>query len=86
MMSDGFGDSEMKSLIRPKDNYQKTILTMDCFGPGNENGATIKIHWTGSLNETPSILTLLELRAVPITFHVPDESGSEQWVVFDPIL
>lgn len=42
LMSDGTRDREMKPLMRPKDNYQKTILTMDRFGLGNENGVIIK--------------------------------------------
>ena len=45
LMSDG--TRETRSLLRPKDNYPKTILTLDRFGLGNEDGIIIRnvIDW-----------------------------------------
>ena len=40
LMSDG--TRETRSLLRPKDNYPKTILTLDRFGLGNEDGIIIR--------------------------------------------
>ena len=42
LMSDDTRKREIKPLMRPKDNYPKTILTLDRFGLGNENGIQIK--------------------------------------------
>ena len=42
MMSDDTRKREIKPLMRPKDNYPKTILTLDRFGLGNENGIQIR--------------------------------------------
>ena len=47
MMSDDTRKREIKPLMRPKDNYVKTILTLDHFGLGNENGILIRnvLEW-----------------------------------------
>ncbi len=42
LMSEDTKDRELRPLGRPEDNYPKTILTMDRFGLGNENGIIIK--------------------------------------------
>ena len=42
MMSDDTRKREIKPLTRPKDNYVKTVLTLDRFGLGNENGILIR--------------------------------------------
>ena len=42
LMSDETRKREIKPLMRPKDNYAKTILTLDRFGLGNEKGIIIK--------------------------------------------
>ncbi len=42
LMSDGTRDRETRFLLRPKDNYPKTILTLDRFGLGNEDGVIIR--------------------------------------------
>ncbi len=42
LMSDGTRERETRSLLRPKDNYPKTILTLDRFGLGNEDGIIIR--------------------------------------------
>ncbi len=42
LMTDDTRKREVKPLMRPKDNYAKTILTLDRFGLGNENGILIK--------------------------------------------
>lgn len=42
LMSDDTRSREIKPLTRTKDNYAKTILTMDRFGLGNEKGIMIK--------------------------------------------
>jgi len=39
---DDTGVIKVKPLLRPKDNYAKTILTLDRFGLGNENGILIR--------------------------------------------
>lgn len=38
LMSDGTKKRETRSLLRPKDDYPKTILTLDRFGLGDEDG------------------------------------------------
>ncbi len=40
-------ERELKPLMRPKDNYPKTILTLDRFGLGDENGIKVRnlIEW-----------------------------------------
>lgn len=47
LMSEDTKDREIRSLMRPKDNYTKTILTLDRLGLGNENGILIRnvIDW-----------------------------------------
>ena len=47
LMSDDTRKREIKPLMRPKDNYIKTILTLDHFGLGNENGIFIRnvLEW-----------------------------------------
>ena len=47
LMSDDARKREIKPLMRPKDNYIKTILTLDHFGLGNENGIFIRnvLEW-----------------------------------------
>lgn len=42
LMSEDTRSREIRLLTRPKDNYPKTILTLDRFGLGNENGILIK--------------------------------------------
>ena len=42
LMSDDTRKREIKPLMRPKDNYPKTILTLDRLGLGNENGIQIR--------------------------------------------
>ena len=47
LMSEETKNREIRPLVRPKDNFPKTILTLDRFGLGNENGIIIKnvIDW-----------------------------------------
>ena len=42
LMTEDTRKRELKPLARPKDNYTKTILTLDLFGLGNENGIMIR--------------------------------------------
>ena len=42
LMSDGTRERETRSLLRPRDNYPKTILTLDRFGLDNEDGIVIR--------------------------------------------
>ena len=42
LLSEKTKDREIKPLQRPKDNFSKTILTLDRFGLGNENGIVIR--------------------------------------------
>lgn len=47
LMSEGTRKRETRTLMRPDDNYPKTVLTLDRLGLGNENGIMIKnvIDW-----------------------------------------
>lgn len=47
VMSPETKDREFRPLKRPKDNYPKTVLTLDRFGLGNEDGIQVKnlIDW-----------------------------------------
>ncbi len=47
LMSEGTRERERKSLLRQRDNYPKTILTLDRFGLGDELGIKIKnvVDW-----------------------------------------
>ena len=42
LMSEDTKERETRLLMRPRDNYTKTILTLDRFGLGNDNGILIK--------------------------------------------
>ena len=42
LMSEEKKEREIRPLMRPRDNYTKTILTLDRFGLGNDNGILIK--------------------------------------------
>lgn len=42
MLSEDTKDREIKPLTKPRDNFPKTILTLDRFGLGNENGILVK--------------------------------------------
>lgn len=42
LMSEGTRERETRSLLGPKDNYMKTILTLDRFGLGDESGIKIR--------------------------------------------
>lgn len=42
MLSEDTRDREIRPLVKPRDNFPKTILTLDRFGLGNENGIRVR--------------------------------------------
>ncbi len=46
-MTDGTRERETRALMRPADSYPKTVLTLDRFGLGNDNGIMIRnvVDW-----------------------------------------
>ncbi len=47
LMTDGMRERETRALMRPADSYPKTVLTLDRFGLGNDNGIMIRnvVDW-----------------------------------------
>jgi hypothetical protein len=47
LMTDGTRERETRALMRPADSYPKTVLTLDRFGLGNDNGIMIRnvVDW-----------------------------------------
>ncbi len=47
LMTDGTRERETRALMRPADRYPKTVLTLDRFGLGNDNGIMIRnvVDW-----------------------------------------